>query len=127
MSDFLFNIKEGHCEYFATALAIMLRTQGIATRVVNGFQSGEYNETTGVYIVRQKDAHSWVEVYFPQAKVWVPFDATPAAGQSTQSVSLSIAARRGRYWKHLKHCGSNMWSATTIRSRDHCLFLCGKL
>src|SRR6476620_3852428 len=60
LADFLFNVKEGHCEYFSTALAIMLRTQGIATRVVNGFQRGEYNETADLYIVRQKNAHSWV-------------------------------------------------------------------
>lgn len=82
LADFLFNVKEGHCEYFATAMAIMLRTQGIATRVVNGFQQGEFNETAGVYIVRQKNAHSWVEVYFPGERVWVPFDPTPFAGQN---------------------------------------------
>ena len=43
LADFLFNVREGHCEYFASAMAIMLRTQGIATRIVNGFQQGEYN------------------------------------------------------------------------------------
>ena len=47
LADFLFNVKEGHCEYFATAMAVMLRTQGIAARVVNGFQQGDYNETAG--------------------------------------------------------------------------------
>jgi protein-glutamine gamma-glutamyltransferase len=93
LSDFLFNVREGHCEYFASALAIMLRTQGIATRLVNGFQSGEYNETAGVYVVRQKDAHSWVEVYFPQEKVWIPFDATPAAGQFSSEGANSFGAK----------------------------------
>ncbi len=88
LADFLFNVREGHCEYFASSLAIMLRTQGIASRVVNGFQRGEYNETAGVYVVRQSDAHSWVEVYFPQEKIWVPFDATPAARQNPQSVAV---------------------------------------
>lgn len=81
LADFLFNVKEGHCEYFATAMAIMLRTQGVATRVVNGFQQGEYNETADVYVVRQRDAHSWVEVYFPKENAWIPFDPTPAAGK----------------------------------------------
>ncbi len=85
LADFLFNVKEGHCEYFATAMTIMLRTQGIAARVVNGFQQGEYNETAGVYVVKQKDAHSWVEVYFPKENVWIPFDPTPAAGQFSSS------------------------------------------
>ena len=56
----------------------MLRTQGIASRVVNGFLPGEYNEAAGAYTVRQSDAHSWVEVYFPQTNSWVTFDPTPA-------------------------------------------------
>ena len=81
LSDFLFNVREGHCEYFATAMAIMLRTQGIAARIVNGFQQGEYNETADMYIVRQREAHSWVEVYFPGENTWVRFDPTPFAGQ----------------------------------------------
>src|SRR5690606_37163274 len=59
LADFLFNVREGHCEYFATAMAVMLRTQGIATRVVNGFQRGDYNETADVFVVRQLNAHSW--------------------------------------------------------------------
>ena len=87
LADFLFNVREGHCEYFATAMAIMLRTQGIATRIVNGFQQGEYNETADVFVIKQKDAHSWVEVYFPKEDVWIPFDPTPFAGQSNGGAS----------------------------------------
>ena len=83
LADFLFNVKQGHCEYFATAMAVMLRTQGVATRVVNGFLPGEYNEAAGAYTVRQSDAHSWVEVYFPQTNSWVTFDPTPAAGRTS--------------------------------------------
>src|SRR2546423_2791548 len=82
LADFLFNVKQGHCEYFATAMAVMLRTHGIATRVVNGFLPGEYNEAAGAYTVRQSDAHSWVEVYFPQTNSWVTFDPTPSAGRA---------------------------------------------
>lgn len=81
LRDFLFNIKEGHCEYFASAMAIMLRTQGIATRVVNGFQSGELNASTGMVVVRKRDAHSWVEVYFPSENRWVEFDPTPPSSR----------------------------------------------
>ena len=81
LADFLFNVRQGHCEYFATAMAIMLRTQGIATRVVNGFHQGDYNETADIYVVRQKNAHSWVEVYFPKEEAWVRFDPTPPADQ----------------------------------------------
>jgi hypothetical protein len=82
LADFLFNVKEGHCEYFATAMAIMLRTQGVATRVVNGFQRGDFNTTADVFVVRQKNAHSWVEVYFPGENAWVTFDPTPFAGRT---------------------------------------------
>ncbi len=81
VADFLFNVRAGHCEYFASALTLMLRTQGIPARLVNGFQMGEYSEISDFYTVRQSDAHSWVEVYFPQHG-WVAFDPTPAAGLS---------------------------------------------
>ena len=84
LSDFLFNVQQGHCEYFATAMAVMLRTQGVATRVVNGFLPGEYNEAAGAFTVRQSDAHSWVEVYFPQTNSWITFDPTPSAGRTSR-------------------------------------------
>src|SRR5258706_5863297 len=96
LADFLFNIREGHCEYFATAMAVMLRTQGIATRIVNGFHGGEYNDTADVTVVRQRNAHSWVEVYFPKEDAWVPFDPTPFAGQ-TASPPSGIAATVNKY------------------------------
>ena len=97
LSDFLFNVKQGHCEYFATAMAIMLRTQGIATRVVNGFHQGDYNETAGVYVVRQKNAHSWVEVYFPHENAWVKFDPTPPVGQVAPAENLGITGSFRKY------------------------------
>lgn len=102
LADFLFNVKEGHCEYFSTALAIMLRTQGIATRVVNGFQRGEYNAMADVYVVRQKNAHSWVEVYFPGAKAWVTFDATPFAGRESTAGAVGITTRISGYVQALE-------------------------
>ena len=102
LADFLFNIREGHCDYFATAMAIMLRTQGIATRIVNGFQQGEYNETADVFVVKQKDAHSWVEVYFPREKAWILFDPTPFAGQSNESNSAGIIGSFSKYLEALE-------------------------
>ena len=77
LAHFLFETHAGHCEYFASAMTIMLRTLGIASREVNGFLPGEYNDLAGDYIVRASDAHSWVEVYFPGTG-WVTFDPTPA-------------------------------------------------
>jgi protein-glutamine gamma-glutamyltransferase len=101
LSDFLFNIRAGHCEYFSTAMAVMLRTQGVATRVVNGFLPGEYNEAAGAYTVRQSDAHSWVEVYFPETNSWVTFDPTPAAGR-IEPQSVGLAAQLGKYAEALE-------------------------
>ncbi|MBZ5721642.1 MAG: DUF3488 and transglutaminase-like domain-containing protein [Acidobacteriia bacterium] len=77
LAEFLFERKRGHCEYFASAMAVMLRTQRIPSRVVNGFRTGEFNDITSQYLVRASNAHSWVEVYFP-GWGWVSFDPTPA-------------------------------------------------
>ncbi len=76
IAEFLFVRRKGHCEYFAAAMAVMLRTQGIPSRLVNGFLTGEYNDVGENYIVRASDAHTWVEVYFPGVG-WVEFDPTP--------------------------------------------------
>jgi protein-glutamine gamma-glutamyltransferase len=81
LAHFLFETRAGHCEYFASAMAIMLRTLGIPSREVNGFLPGEYNDLGGDYIVRASDAHSWVEVYFPGLG-WQVFDPTPAGSDS---------------------------------------------
>ena len=78
LANFLFERKEGHCEYFASAMAVMLRGLGIPARVVNGFRGGEFNDLSGQYLVRASDAHSWVEAYFPRHG-WVSFDPTPAS------------------------------------------------
>jgi hypothetical protein len=80
LSEFLFETHEGHCEYFATAMVGLLRTLHIPCRIITGLQMGEYNDISGLYTVRERDAHSWVEVYFPQANAWVEFDPTPSAG-----------------------------------------------
>jgi transglutaminase-like putative cysteine protease len=101
LTDFLFHVKSGHCEYFSTAMTVMLRTRGIAARVVNGFLPGEYNEAAGAYTVRQSDAHSWVEVYFPESQSWVTFDPTPPGGR-TEPVSAGLAARFGKYAEALE-------------------------
>lgn len=102
LADFLFNVREGHCEYFATAMVMMLRTQGIAARLATGFQQGDYNETADVYVVRQRHAHAWVEVFFPGEDAWVAFDPTPAAGRSSNAVSGGISGRFGKYMEALE-------------------------
>jgi transglutaminase-like putative cysteine protease len=97
LPHFLFETHAGHCEYFASAMTIMLRTLGIPSREVNGFLPGEFNDLAGDYIVRASDAHSWVEVYFP-ATGWVTFDPTPAATEN-----FGFLSRLGQYvdWMEL--------------------------
>jgi len=85
LAQFLFVTKAGHCEYFASAMAVMLRTLGIPSREVNGFLPGEFNDLAGDYIVRASDAHSWVEAYFPGSG-WVTFDPTPPSNASDDGI-----------------------------------------
>lgn len=101
LADFLFNVKAGHCEYFSTAMAVMLRTHGIAARVVNGFLPGEFNEAAGAFTVRQSDAHSWVEVYFPETRSWVTFDPTPLAGR-IEPVRAGLTGQLEKYAEALE-------------------------
>lgn len=77
LADFLFRRKAGHCEYFASAMAVMLRSIWIPARLATGFQSGVYNPLSGWHTVRASDAHSWVEAWI-SGKGWVTFDPTPA-------------------------------------------------
>ena len=74
--DFLLKNKQGHCEYFASAFALLARSLGIPTRVVTGYLVSEYNELGQYYIVREKNAHAWAESWLP-GKGWVTFDPTP--------------------------------------------------
>ncbi|HEX3036758.1 MAG TPA: DUF3488 and transglutaminase-like domain-containing protein [Thermodesulfobacteriota bacterium] len=77
LEDFLFKNRAGHCEYFATAMVVLLREVGIPARMVNGFVGGEWNDYGKFFLVRESDAHSWVEVFSPEHG-WVLFDPTPA-------------------------------------------------
>jgi hypothetical protein len=94
LAYFLFQKRAGHCEYFAAAMAVMLRTQGIPARYINGFQTGEYNDVAGDLVVRASDAHSWVEAYFPGFG-WLTFDPTPP---SNDERAQGIMMRLAHYW-----------------------------
>lgn len=78
MDDFLFHGKQGYCEHFATAMVLMLRAVGVHARLASGFMGGEWNSYGGYLLVRARDAHTWVEVYFRKSG-WVRFDPTPPA------------------------------------------------
>jgi protein-glutamine gamma-glutamyltransferase len=93
LAYFLFVRRAGHCEYFASAMTIMLRSIGIPARYITGFLPGEYNDIGGDYIIRGSDAHAWVEVYFPDYG-WITFDPTPPGGGEAHG----IFSRLGLYW-----------------------------
>lgn len=108
--DFVMNHKTGHCQFFASALALMLRSQGIPARVVQGFRADSYNIVGGYYQLRQMDAHAWVEAAIPPEQMpsdeilpveglegtggWVRLDPTPAGDQIVQSVAVSAWRQR---------------------------------
>jgi len=93
LAYFLFVKRAGHCEYFASAMVVMLRALGVPARYVTGFLPGEYNDLAHDYIVRASNAHSWVEVYFP-GYGWITFDPTPPGGADQNG----MFARLGLYW-----------------------------
>jgi hypothetical protein len=105
LEEFLFVRRSGNCEYFAASLAVMLRSVGIPARVAGGFQRGEWNPYGRYFMVRMKDAHSWVEAAFDGAG-WVTLDPSPRAaaeealgGQSTWS--LYVDAVRMRWYRYV--------------------------
>ena len=93
LAYFLFQKRAGHCEYFAAAMTVMLRSVGVPARYINGFQTGEYNDVGGDFVVRASDAHSWVEAYFPSFG-WMTFDPTPPSDEKPPGMFAWL----GHYW-----------------------------
>jgi transglutaminase-like putative cysteine protease len=75
---FLFDLKKGYCDYYATAMVVLARAAGLPARLVTGYASGSYDSIAGHYVVTEADAHSWPEIYFPH-RGWVEFE--PTAGR----------------------------------------------
>ena len=116
IEDFVTEHPEGHCEYFATALTLMLRSQGIPARMVLGFKCDEWNDLGGYYQVRQLHAHAWVEAYLEPSQIppdllhgkdywpwsrrggWLRLDPTPASAMSGQATGWLAPLRRGMQW-----------------------------
>jgi transglutaminase-like putative cysteine protease len=93
LADFLFVTKRGYCEYFASAMAVLLRTQGIPARVATGFQSGYFNDISNTWVVRASDAHAWVEAWI-EGRGWVTFDPTPPGSGDAAGGWLGSKLRR---------------------------------
>ena len=105
LAAFLFEVRQGNCEYFSSALTIMLRSLGIPARVVNGYLGGEWNPYGEYYLIRQSDAHSWVEAYISD-QGWVTLDPTssiPAPGRQSlfSSFSQLVDFLRMRWYRHV--------------------------
>jgi hypothetical protein len=81
LDTFLFERRSGYCEHFASAMVLMLRAVGVPSRLVTGFLAQEWNPFGKYTIVRQGDAHAWVEAYLPESG-WTRFDPTPPAPPS---------------------------------------------
>ena len=86
LESFLFDDRRGYCQQFSGAMALLLRMGGVPTRVAAGFSPGVFDASRGTYVVRDFDAHSWVEVFFPSIG-WVTFDPTPAASPAQAQLS----------------------------------------
>jgi hypothetical protein len=92
MEDFLFKYRYGNCEYFASAMAVMLRIDGIPSRMVGGYRGGYYNEMGKYYLVPQRNAHVWVEAYIDN-KGWIRADPTPADSADSSGKDLLFTIR----------------------------------
>jgi transglutaminase-like putative cysteine protease len=100
VEHFLFESKEGHCEFFASAMVVMLRSLDIPARLVTGFSASNQNPLTGYYEVRGLDAHAWVEAYFPEYG-WVLFEPTAYYALPNQEVNESVSTAIADYVERL--------------------------
>jgi transglutaminase-like putative cysteine protease len=106
---FLFESKAGHCEFYSTAMAMLLRTLGVPTRNVTGFIGGTYNRFGEFYAVRQGDAHSWVEVYL-EGRGWTRFDPTPPSSSAPRSDVTGMVA----FVRDVVEAAAQRWSRHVI-------------
>jgi protein-glutamine gamma-glutamyltransferase len=113
--DFLVNTKQGHCERFASALALMLRSQGIPSRIVVGFR-GAADPVNGVTIIRRNQAHAWVEMLVPRhspegpsSAEWITLDPTPAA-EPTAPIPYSF----WEWWRDGQRAGQELWGGLVV-------------
>ncbi len=96
VSWFLNDLRKGYCDYFATAMVVLARLNGIPARLAIGYAAGDYDERTRRYTVTELQAHSWPELYFP-GYGWVAFEPTPARALPSRLALADVAPPWGRY------------------------------
>lgn len=111
VEDFLFNRKEGHCEYFASTLVLMLRAVNVPARLVSGFKGAEPLSGGVRWQVQDRHAHAWVEAWTGN-NLWVTLDPTPAMARLE---SVNEIAARVSFWERLQTRTSNLWSDYVVR------------
>ena len=102
MLDFLLRDRRGHCEYFASAMTLMARASGFPARLVTGYRIAEYNSLGDYYIVRERHAHAWSEIFLPE-RGWVTFDPSPLVGTALAEDEITPT------WRALMDYASVLW------------------
>jgi transglutaminase-like putative cysteine protease len=110
VEDFLFNRKDGHCEYYASALALMLRAVGIPSRLVSGFKGGNHNNLSGAFVVQDRHAHAWVEAQIGGR--WLTCDPTPAAARAASVEEIGAGRSAVASFRDLF---SGFWNQRVLR------------
>lgn len=105
VADFLFNRRRGHCEYYASALTLMLRCVGVPARMVSGFKGGQLNPGTGLFEVRQLHAHAWTEAYVDNQ--WIALDPTPPARDHSVA---ALQEKSSGSWSRLRDRWTQVWN-----------------
>lgn len=118
--DFLFNVRQGHCEHFATALVLMLRSARIPARMVNGFRGAHTRRAErgdGWYAVQESDAHAWVEALVPapgatnrKTVCWITLDPSPGEAEAAQQA----ASNWDQWWEYQKSLARAYWRGVFV-------------
>lgn len=106
--EFLFDRKAGFCEHIASSFVVLMRALDVPARVVTGYQGGEFNALDGYWVVRQSDAHAWVEVW--QAGSWVRVDPTAAVSPQRIESFQRLATPTGAFGGAINSALGNVWS-----------------
>lgn len=116
LERFVLDVRQGNCEYFASAAAVMLRMANVPARLVGGYRGGDYNRAGGYYSVRDRQAHVWVEAWDRSAGCWVRIDPTPA-GEADGEGTSGGSGGWWEFWDFLDYQWSRMFVSYSARTQ----------